>query len=392
MNRIAWLHLPGASAPVEEATTQRTRSRRRGSRVRGVLVALVVTALGAYGTLWAVASLHLRTGVLDWIAARQAEGYRIAYADLGLGGFPFASRVTVLAPVVTAPDGRALGWSWAGDRADVEASPFRPSGITLRLGGEEALSINVDGKLKTYRGGAEELTLRTTSGASTSAGELTVRGLALSAEEAGDVIGLERLTATGAAGAPAVAPAPTSVFALTIDAVGLRLPQHLNLPLGGSIGHLAADATVHGAVGSVSNLREGLARWRESGGYVDLAQLGFTYGPLTLHGGGTLALDAAAQPVGAFTARIQGFQQTISALNERGIIDDQVAAKAKIALAVLSQRPDDGGPPTLRVPMSLHDRTVSVGPLPLFAIPEIQWPRGPSLQGWVPPPGTTAHS
>lgn len=341
-------------------------------------MALAALVLIAYGTLWAVTSLNLRSGVLDWIAARQAEGYRINYTDLNLGGFPLAARVTVLSPVVTAPDGRTLGWSWAGDRAAFEASPFRHDGITLRLAGEEALSINVDGKLKTYRGAADELTLRTAGGASPRSGELTVRGLAMAAEEPGDTIGLERLIATGALQerVPAIS-GPQSLLAIQINASGLKLPTQLGLPLGDTIGELSADATIQGLLHSFSNLQGELAAWREAGGLVDLARFGIHYGDLKMNGAGTLSLDPALQPVGAFTARIEGFQQTIAALTDRGIIDARVASKARMALAVLSHRAGDGSPPTLQLPLTVRDRALSIGPISLLLIPEIGWPRGP---------------
>lgn len=368
--------------PVTSAAAGPTKllSRRRGFGLGAAAALLVVIAI-VYGSLWMVASLHLRHGVLDWIAARQAEGYRISFADLDLGGFPLAARVTILDPVVTAPDGRTFFWSWAGDRAAIEASPFRFDGITLRLAGEEALSINVGGKLKTYRGGADEITMQTSAGLAPRSGELTVRGLALAADEPGDVIRLERLSASSALSRPTTPSGPDALLALRIDAFGLLLPQQLDLPLGNTIDEVAIDATVHGLLHPSANLREGLDRWRDGGGVVDFARLDIGYGPLALSGVGTLSLDDAAQPVGAFTARILGFQQTIDVLADRGIIDGRVAGKARMALAILSRKPPGGNTPMLQVPLTLRERTLSIGPLSLLEVPEIEWPRGANSPG-----------
>lgn len=375
MNRIAAVSSRTAPVATSDARVRRSRAVGVGSAA-AVLIALMLIA---YATLWAVASLNLRTGVLDWIAARQAEGYRIDYTALDLGGFPLAARVTVLGPVVTAPDGRTLGWSWAGGRAAFEASPFRYDGLTLRLAGDEALSINIDGKLKTYRGGAEELTLRTAGGLMPQSGELTVRGLAMAADEPGDGIMLERLTATGALRKPVSAvPGADSLLAIRIDAAGVKVPQQLQLPLGDTISQVSAGATVNGVLHSFTNPRDALARWRDAGGAVNLARFGVHYGELKMNGAGTFSLDAALQPVGAFTARIEGFQQTIAALSDRGIIDVKVASKARMAMAVLSRREADGSPPSLQLPLTIRDRILSIGPLPLLAVPEIEWPRGPN--------------
>ncbi|MBL8660305.1 MAG: DUF2125 domain-containing protein [Rhodospirillales bacterium] len=378
MNRAEALH----PHPVTSAAAGTTKplSRRRGFGLSAAAAILVLIAI-VYGSLWMVASLHLRNGVLEWVAARQAEGYRISFAGLDLGGFPLAARVTILDPVVTAPDGRTFFWSWAGDRAAIEASPFRFDGITLRLAGEEALSINVGGKLKTYRGGADEITLQTSAGLAPSSGGLTVRGLALTADEPGDAIRLERLSASSALSRQTAPSGPEALLAVRIDALGLQLPQQLDLPLGNTLDEVAVDATIRGLMHPFANLRDGLERWRDGGGMVDFARLGFNYGPLTLSSVGTLSLDDAAQPVGTFTARILGFQQTIDALADRGIIDGRVAGKARMALALLSRKPPGANAPMLQVPLTLRERTLSVGPLSLLVVPEIEWPRGPNSQG-----------
>lgn len=344
----------------------------------GAIAVLLLLALG-YGALWAFAGFQLRGGVLNWIEAREAEGYRVAYAGLGLGGFPFAARVTLTEPVVTAPAGRALGWSWAGDQAAVEASALRPNGITIKLVGDEALSVNVAGKLKTYRGRAEELSLFTGGKTDAAAGRLTVRALAMAAGEPGDVIALDQLTATGSVNKRMPPAEPNSGYAFALSAAGLRLPSVLDLPLGNMISHLSADAIVTGSASPSADVHDALIRWRDSGGSVRFSGLHLEHGPVVLDGEGTLALDGKAQPIGAFTARIRGFQQTIAELSARGIIDDQTANKARIALAFLAGPAHGGVPPTLKVPLSLQDRVLSVGPVPLLSVPEIQWPRGPHV-------------
>ncbi|MGZ8996556.1 MAG: DUF2125 domain-containing protein, partial [Rhodospirillales bacterium] len=138
-------------------------------------------------------------------------------------------------------------------------------------------------------------------------------------------------------------------------------------------------------------LPEALARWRESGGAAEFSQLSLRYGPLFLDGSGTASLDADMQPVGTFMARIQGFQKTLSTLASRGLINEQTAARATIALTILSRPAANGGPATLSVPLSLHDRRLSVGPLPLMVVPLIEWPRGPSPRtGQLSPPTAAA--
>lgn len=357
---------------------------RPGLRAGGLAAAALALAVLGYIALWAVTAFQLRGGVLDWIEARQAEGYRVTHSSLGIGGFPRLARVTVGAPVIAAPDGRALSWSWAGGQAAIEASPLHPGAVTVRLSGENAVSINVDGKLRTYRGGAEELSLRAHSSAASPSLSLSIRSLAMAAEEPGDLVEVGRLSASaelldrqGAKPAPA--------YGVKIHGADIQLPRQFDLPLGQAIAGVDAEAVVRGLFSPRGDLPDALARWRDTGGAVELSRLSLRYGPLALEGSGTASLDAEMQPVGTFMARIQGYQPTLSALADRGLIDEQAAAKARIALAILS-RPGGDGAPVLSVPLSLHERRLAVGPLPLMVLPLIEWPRGPSPRtGELPP-------
>ena len=390
MNRSAPLDAQDAPTTIG-AVKGSAPSSRWWPRAMSVAAAILALMLLGYTALWAVTAFQLRAGVLDWIEARQAEGYRVAHSRIALSGFPGVARVTVSAPAIAAPDGRALGWSWAGGQAAIEASPLQRDTVALRLSGEESVSINVDGKLRTYRGGAEELSLRAHGNRSPQSASLTIRNLAMAAEEPGDVVEIERLSASAEAAAGAPAPKPGLAYTARIEATGIQLPRQLELPLGEAIAGFSAAAMVSGPFPVRSDLPEALARWRESGGAAEFSQLSLRYGPLFLDGSGTASLDADMQPVGTFMARIQGFQKTLSTLASRGLINEQTAARATIALTILSRPAANGGPATLSVPLSLHDRRLSIGPLPLMVVPLIEWPRGPSPRtGQLSPPTATA--
>lgn len=375
MNRSAPAHAQEA-APAAEVHRAEPASRPGLSRA-SVFAAVIALLLMGYVALWATTAWQLRSGVRDWVAARQAEGYRIAHGPLAIGGFPRLARVTLSAPGIAAPDGRALGWSWAGEQAVIEANPLRPKTVTVRLAGEEAVSINVDGKLRTYRG-AGTLTLQVDAGRLPAATSLVVHDLSMAAEDPGDAVEIQRLSASGRSADRPSSGAAGAGYAIRIDADGIRLPRQLDLPLGERIAHLAVDAVFDRRLGTRSDLPGALAAWRDSGGAVELNKVRLRYGPLHLDGSGTAALDAALQPIGTFVARIQGFQEAVSALGARGYIDEQTALRARAALAILGRPGANGGAATLSVPLSLHDRRLSVGPLPLMLVPVIEWPRGPS--------------
>lgn len=378
MNRSAPVDAQDARVAIEPATdgAQPVGAMPKAASIAAAVVAL---ALLGYAGLWAVTGLQLRAGVLDWIAARQAEGYRVAYSRFGLGGFPTVARVTVKAPAVAAPDGRALSWSWVGSKAVLEVNPLRRDGLTVRLVGEELVSINVDGKLRTYRGAADEVAFSAREAPGSGAGRLAIRNLAMASEEPGDLVEIDELDASAeAAGEQVIAGTSVPAYAVAIEGTGIRLPRQLDLPLGELFSHVSARALVTGTVLPAVDLPAVLSRWRASGGTAEVSHLGLHYGPLVLEGSGTASLDADMQPVGAFIARIQGFQQTLSALAGRGIIDEQAAATASIALSILSRPGANGGQPSVSLPLTVRDRRLSAGPLPLMVVPLIEWPRGPS--------------
>jgi hypothetical protein len=87
-----------------------------------------------------------------------------------------------------------------------------------------------------------------------------------------------------------------------------------------------------------------------------------------------MALDGDMQPIGALTARIGGFFETIDALRAKGMLGAREAVTAKLVLGVLSKRPAGGGARILTVPLSLQHRTLYAGPVALGRVPRLAWP------------------
>ncbi|MGZ9115243.1 MAG: DUF2125 domain-containing protein [Brevundimonas sp.] len=169
---------------------------------------------------------------------------------------------------------------------------------------------------------------------------------------------------------------PGGGYRAVVDAAGIAFPGQPDLPLGNGVERLAAEATVQGEM-ALQPWPEALFRWRDAGGVIDVAALKLAYGPLSLSGSGTVALDEAGQPVAAFAAQISGLFPAIDALRAHGHMGRGEAVAAKLALGLLAGPPDRRSPPDrqgpLDVPLTLQDRVLSVGPVALMPIPEIHW-------------------
>ena len=158
-----------------------------------------------------------------------------------------------------------------------------------------------------------------------------------------------------------------------VSLVTAQLDPNLVGTLGRKLEQLAGQLSVRGALDPTDLSPDSLASWRDAGGTLELADFSLIWGPLQIAGDGTLAVDDALQPVGAFTAQIAGLDRLVNLLEKTGRMRPQQAAIARIALAVLIRAPANGGPPQARMPVSIQNRQLSIGPIPLLRLPVINW-------------------
>ena len=158
-----------------------------------------------------------------------------------------------------------------------------------------------------------------------------------------------------------------------VSLVAAQLDPNLVGTLGRKLDQLAGQLSVRGALDPTDVSPDGLTRWRDTGGTLELADFSLVWGPLQIAGDGTLAVDDALQPVGAFTAQIAGLDRLVDLLERTGRMRPQQAAIARIALAVLTRAPANGGAPQARLPVSIQNQQLSIGPIPLLRLPTISW-------------------
>ena len=323
---------------------------------------VVVIALVSYVIFWVVMAERFRDAARDW--AEGGDGYRATYSGLVLGGFPLLVRLTVEDASLSRPG----FWAWRGPRVVLEARPWSPWRVRIWAPGEFELELPGAGGPAAWKGGARELSAEVAfEGDRISDGRIRVSGLDLAGAGARLAVasGTFRLSVLGGVDADHLtATADLGVEAVDVEATG-------ELPLGGHLGRIVLAARVMGGIGRGP---EALGAWRDKGGTVEVTDLALDYGPLDMRASGTVALDGAMQPVGAFTARIRGFFQTVDALKDRGLIRARDAVTAKVVLGVLARNPGDGGPPVLNLAVTIQDRKVYVGPVALAEVPEIHWP------------------
>jgi hypothetical protein len=339
------------------------------------LIAFGVMALFGviYSSLWLALAMSSRGQVAQWIEDQRAHGFSVRYDKLLTAGYPFAMRLAVTNPSFGAP-GSVAPWSWEGDHLNVMVRLWDRDGFRLETSGQQMLAFGMAGKTQTFTGNVERALgqLGLSDGAVKNA-EITLQGVQLTNQDTTSSainipkvrLSVERLTS-------AQADHQTASWSLSASTADLSLPWFKASPLGTLVERLTIKARLIGNIGA-GPLVQSLEDWRDKGGTIELKKLSLHHGPLKINTDGTLALDGKLQPIGALTAHLEGFFETIDALQKLGVVKARNAITAKMVMGVFSRTPSGGGPAVLNLALTAQDRHLYAGPVRLMELPEINW-------------------
>ncbi len=348
---------------------------------RATLIGFAALAAGAvlWSAAWLVIADRLESGVEGWVRDRRAEGWTATHGPVAVAGFPLRWRARIERPRLSrargAPPG---GFFWSGPWIELGWAPWAVRIVTLRSAGAHELGRAGDDGMR-FRLAAAGITGRLGFGDSGAVERIDVGGDAIVLTPPGALAGgkpfrvnrmVLRVNLRPDAAPTPGTPAPS--LALEIDILGLTLPKTVRTALGHTIGRIAGQATVMGTI-PAGRPAAALTAWRDQGGVVEISRLSLGWGALTVKGSGTLALDIGLQPIGAMTARIAGYAETIDRLSAAGTLGRGQGLVAKLALGVLARTPEGGGRPEVEVPVSVQNRMLTVGPVPLLRLPRIDW-------------------
>lgn len=348
------------------------------------IAALIVVAAAGYSALWLIGAGDAERGTHAWLASQRAEGWTAQADDIAVGGYPGFITVRIdglrLAPP---PDRAAVPWQWEAEQVAIRAEPWALRRPFIAPVGRQTVVLPVG------PGG-------TSAAVDLTAAQAETR---LHIDSAGKVIGLQAEVVDLAARLPGGAP----LFSLDLldtalvpqaerhELMGLQEPSyaaHLvmrGLTLADTDGAalpLGARAEVLEVRGQVlgpflprpdRTFHDTVQAWRDAGGTIDVEQLRLMWSPLSVAAAGTVALDGNLQPEAALTARLQGFFQAITQLEQNGVVRPRDASVARVVLGVMAQRDPQGGAPVLSVPLSIQNRLMRVGPVAVGTLPPIRW-------------------
>ncbi len=346
---------------------------------RAVVLAAGAIAVGAFiwCALWGIAALQYR-GVLDtWIETGRAEGYRISYDRREMFGFPrrVVTRFTGLRWI------NADGIAFRADTIDIGAFPWRWRRFTATFKGHVALEAPIEND-------AHALTIACEYGQAEA--EISRQGLwlfsriGINAARVGVapdyLFAAESLSAS--ARRPEDPPRGHGETGLTVTgaASGVTLPASIATPFGPKMAVAEAELRVMGAVPDFRR-RPSVAAWNHDSGVVEFDRLRLGWGPVNLDARGTMGFDDDLQPEGAFAGALAGYKEVLKALVDYGSIAPRQEAMLNSALNLFARPARADGHKGIEMPITVQLGGLFLGPVKVFAFPEIVWPEAPEAHG-----------
>ena len=330
----------------------------RSARLPLILIVAAAALLAIDTVAWWLVTDRMQQEVAAWQRARIAEGDTVLTGPPERSGWPLEA-VLMLPGVTLATDtpGKPDALAWQANQVRLVYAPWHPT----------TLDAVVDGAQTVRFGAAPAVTLETDP-----------LDIHIPIDAAGQAQGVT----IGARGVSIPLPGGP----LRIDALAIRLRQAdafitataasvpgRSLPFGGTIQSLDLHARFTGPIPPLRDPATALAAWRDGGQRLLLDNLTLRWGPLDLRGHGSLGLDPALQPEGSAEVQITGYDEVIDALARAGAITRN-DAKVVSTLLSLMARNGSGETQEADLPLTLKDRTLSVGAIPVLRLPVLAVP------------------
>lgn len=349
------------------------KASRLGARVSSWLfVAFLVAVAGATAS-WFLGADLVRERINTIARASVGSGGSFKTTGITVTGFPFTFDTEIAGVRVTGRTPRGL-WEWRADRITARISPWRAGGLTFDLAGSHKLRFRI---------GRQPLDLDITAGQAPgtftearddapSIFKVNIRKLVIRESVTGQRIDADSMSLQLFGYARAKTTSTDFSAGLLLELNGVTLPKGAEKLLGRKLQRFAAEIQVLGDL-PLPLERPRLTRWRNDGGVLEIKNLELAWGPAKLSGNGTMGLDESLQPEASLTARITGHGKTIDALVAAGVVRERVARGVKLVLDMMARRESPGSEAVIRLPLSIQNRVIYVGPARLARLPQIRW-------------------
>ncbi len=337
---------------------------RRLSIIGAALIALILLA-DTVAWYWATGVVARETDL--WVAARRAQGWAVRMGPPTRSGWPWAARIKVADVAVQAPFASLPGGaSFKAEMATIGVNLLVWRHVEVFLAGAQRLQLGASPEIA-FTSRLHVLSVDLPETGVAQAADIRIEGvdarIAPPGTPEGPRFAIERATARVVSAA--------ETLRATLDAKTIDLPPStLANGVGPRILQIAIDLALT-KLGQATPA-SAPASWRDAGGSLAVRSFDIAWGSFVASGSANLHLDAALQPEGTGDARLSGTADTLDALASAKLIAPRAAMAAKAVLQLM-QQPQPDGPPIVQLPLTLQDRTLRMGRIPLTKLPELTW-------------------
>jgi Uncharacterized protein conserved in bacteria (DUF2125) len=322
-----------------------------------------------YTAYWFALARTVARDVAAWVAFYRSQGYAISYSQPPLAGFPFAVTARFVDPDVVAPSGL---WRWRGAEMRLSVQPWAPYELQFAAPGNHRLTIaGTAPRELAIAAGRFNLDMHLRDGLQPDRFGLTLAEARIEDSRLGTTL-VGQLAVDGRYPFPPPADPSGSSLDLIASLARLQLPAGVQAPLGRDIYSTRLVAQVMGPLPDGAP-RQALQGWSAAGGDLELREIELMWGGLWLKGDATLAFDRALQPLFAGSFAVANPGQVLDKLVAAGLLAPGAGQAAKIMFAALAVAPPEGGQPQVRLPLTIQDGYLYMGPVKLAALRPLDW-------------------
>lgn len=318
--------------------------------------------LVTYSGYWLYLSHTLGETISELRLRWHEAGVEIKHGKLSIGGYPYRIEVTAR-DVEAAGQNGSVNWRWRTPVFQVTAHPWKlshwvavletPSDIDFSLTNDRTLALIVGAGRMSVNVGAEAFLERVS---------FDLRDLRMQPNVGSDYVDIARAELHVRRSLTKKSSVDVAVFIKEVAFGKTR-----GYTFGNRLQELNAEISLKGLMPAVWS-RMALDGWRDEGGVVEVHSLQTLWGNLEVQLDGTFTIDEVYRPIGAASATIKGYVSLLAALRMEGVVSEPAAFAAGLALGLLAESSPDDGEVLLRVPITLQDGHLHVGPVPLMPL------------------------
>ncbi len=331
---------------------------RRPLILSAIAATIILLPLALDTGAWWLLTTRLQTEAAAWQQARIDAGYAVTAGAPSRAGWPFHAELTLPdVGIATGTPNTANAVAWHTGEVRLVYAPWRPSEVTVVLGGVQTLQLGAAAPVMLQ---VQNLELVAPLDQSSQAGGFVATARHLQLPLPAGQFGADRVWLQ-------LGPADIHV---ALSALTLPDPGS---PLGVTVNSLDLQARSTIPLPDQRDPAAAAAAWRNAGGQLVIGAAALEWGPLTVHGTATFTLDRALQPAGNGTLHVTGYAQALDALAHSGLITRNNARVAGTLLGLMSHTATDGVAQA-DLPFTLQDGLLMTGAIPLAKIPSLSLP------------------